>query len=79
MMHARAKYAAEALIAVAKQGQKVCREMPVGIGGRDWVRGVVVGIDGEQVGVRVEDPGEHAHFPRGEVMWGLAQSWTPCW
>jgi hypothetical protein len=79
MMHARAKYAAEALTAVAKEGQKVCREMPVGIGGRDWVRGAVVGVDGEQVGVRIDDPGEHAHFPRGEVVWGIAQSWTPCW
>ena len=44
MMRARAKFAAEALAAVAKQGQKVCREMEVGIGGRDWVRGVVVGV-----------------------------------
>jgi hypothetical protein len=53
--------------------------MPVGIGGREWVRGVVVGIEADQVGVRVDDPGQHAHFPRGEVVWDLAQSWTPCW
>jgi hypothetical protein len=43
------------------------------------VRGVVAGIEGDQVGVRVDDPGQHGHFPRGEVVWGLAQSWTPCW
>jgi hypothetical protein len=79
MMRARAKFAAEARAAVTKEGQKVCREMPVGIGGRDWVRGVVVGIEGEHVGVRVDDPGAHAHFPRGEVVWDLARSWTPCW
>jgi hypothetical protein len=79
MMHARAKYAAEALAAAAKVGQKVCREMPVGIGGRDWVRGVVVGVEGEHVGVRIDDPGAHAHFPRGDTVWDLARAWTPCW
>ncbi|MGH8629137.1 MAG: MORN repeat-containing protein [Burkholderiales bacterium] len=79
MMRARAKYAAEARAAVAREGQKVCREMPVGIGGRDWVRGVVVAIEVDHVGVRIDDPGAHAHFPRGEVVWDLARSWTPCW
>lgn len=79
MMRARARFAAEALAAVAKQGQRVCREMAVGIGGRDWVRGVVVHIDADQVGVRIDDPGQHSHFPRGEVVWDLARSWTPCW
>ena len=79
MMHARAKYAAEALAAVAKAGQKVCREMAAPGGGRDWVRGVVVGVEGEHVGVRVDDPGAHAHFPRGDTVWDLARAWTPCW
>jgi hypothetical protein len=79
MMRARGKYAAEVKAAVAKVGQKVCREMPVGIGGRDWVRGVVADLEGDHVGVRVDDPGQHAHFPRGQVVWDLAQSWTPCW
>ena len=79
MMHARAKYAAEARAAVARVGQKVCREMPVGVGTREWVRGTVVGVEGEHVGVRVEDAGAHAHFPRGDVVWDPAQSWTPCW
>jgi hypothetical protein len=53
--------------------------MPVGIGDREWVRGVVVGIEADQVGVRIDDPGQQGHFPRGEVVWGLAQLWTPCW
>ena len=79
MMSARAKWAAEALAAVAKKGQKVCREMPIGIGGRDWVRGEVVDIEGDHVGVRVDDPGVHAHYPKGEVVWDLARAWTPCW
>jgi len=79
MMLARARFAAEVLAAVARPGQKVCREMRVGIGGRDWVRGVVAGIEADHVGVRIDDPGTHAHFPRGEVIWDLAVSWTPCW
>jgi hypothetical protein len=53
--------------------------MRVGIGGRDWVRGVVVGIEADHVGVRIEHPGTHGHFPSGEVVWDLAWSWTPCW
>lgn len=79
MMAARGKFAEEARAAVAKQGQKVCREMRVGIGGRDWVRGAVVDIEGDHVGVRIDDPGEHKHYPVGEVVWDLATAWTPCW
>jgi hypothetical protein len=79
MMHARAKFAEEVKAAVAQPGRKVCREMPVGIGGRDWIRGMVVDLEGDHVGVRIDDPGQNAHFPRGEVVWDLAQSWTPCW
>jgi hypothetical protein len=79
MMRARAKFAAEALAAVAKPGQKVCREMPVGIAERDWVRGTVVEVEAGHVGVRIEDAGRHGHFPRGDVLWDLPESWTPCW
>ena len=79
MMAARAKFAEEAKAAVARKDQKVCREMRVGIGGRDWVRGVVVEVEGDQVGVRIDDPGEHRHYPRGEVLWDHATAWTPCW
>jgi hypothetical protein len=79
MMHARAKWAEEARAAVARKGQKVCREMTVGIGGRDWVRGQVMDIEGELVGVRIDDPGFYAHYPEGEVVWDLARAWTPCW
>jgi hypothetical protein len=78
MMRARATWAAEARAAVAKEGQAVCREVP-GAGARDWVRGVVVGVEADHVGVRIDDPGTQAAFPRGEVVWDLARSWTPCW
>jgi len=42
-------------------------------------KGVTVEIEGEHVGVRVDDPGAHAHFPRGDTVWDLARAWTPCW
>src|SRR5574341_864643 len=79
MMRARAKFAAEARAAVAREGQKVCREMKVGIGGRDWVRGMVVAVEGEQVGVRIDDPGKYAHYTRNQIVWDVARAWTPCW
>jgi hypothetical protein len=84
MMIARAKFEQEARAAVAKPGQKVCREMPVGIGGGDWVRGTVVQVDAERVAVRIDDPGVHAHViadveaRRGEIIWDAPTGWTPC-
>jgi hypothetical protein len=84
MMVARAKHEEEARAAV-KQGQKVCREMPVGIGGRDWVRGVVIAAEAERVGVRIDDPGAMAHViggveaTNGAIVWDAPQTWTPCW
>lgn len=78
MMRARATWDAEARAAVAKEGQSVCREVP-GAGARDWVRGVVVGVEADHVGVRIDDPGTRGAFPKGEVVWDLARSWTPCW
>jgi hypothetical protein len=78
MMRARARHAAELHAAVAKEGKKVCREMPVGMAARAGARRGG-GIEGEHVGVRIDDPGKQGNFPRGEVVWDLAQSWTPCW
>ncbi len=84
-MAARAKFEAEAKLAVAKEGQKVCREMPVGLAHGEWIRGVVVGVSGEQVGVRVDEPGTHRHvvagveLQQGDVVWDTPMAWTPCW
>ena len=85
MMAARAKFEAEARAAVAKEGQKVCREMPIGIGDRDWVRGVVVATNAEQVAVRIDEPGRHPHViadvevRKGEALWDAPVNWTPCY
>jgi len=85
MMAARTKFEAEAKLAVAKEGQKVCREMPIGLAHGEWIRGVVVGVSGEQVGVRVDEPGTHRHvvagveLQAGDVVWDTPTAWIPCW
>jgi hypothetical protein len=84
MMLARAQFEKEARAALA-EGQKVCREMPVGIGARDWVRGTVAAISADQVGVRIEEAGTHPHviahaeIHKGDVVWTTYADWTPCW
>jgi hypothetical protein len=84
MMQARAKFEQEARAAVAKEGRNVCREMQVGIGGRDWIRGVVVAVAPDRVAVRIDDPGKYAHVlanveaRQGDVVWDVPQAWTPC-
>ena len=63
----------------------MCREVPVGIGERDWVGGLVVGLTGDKVAVRIGDAGSQPHLVSGvelrpgEVMWDDFQAWTPCW
>lgn len=84
MMQARAKFEEEARLAVAKEGTKVCREMPVGIGDRDWVRGTVVAVAGDKVAVRIDDAGRQPHavagaeVRKGDVAWDAPHFWTPC-
>ncbi len=85
MMLARTKYEEEAKRAVAKEGQKVCREMPIGLAHGEWIRGVVVGVSGDQVGVRVDEPGVNRHvvagveLRAGDVVWDAPTGWTPCY
>jgi len=84
MMLARRKFEEEAKAAVAVEGRKVCREMRVGIALTEWIRGTVVGVSGEQVGVRLDEPGTHRHMIGGveirkdDVIWDLPTEWTPC-
>jgi len=78
MMLARKKYEAEAREAVAKEGTRVCRELAVGIGSWEWARGVVVKVDGEKIGVRVDDPGKHGQYKAGEVTSDAPTAWIPC-
>ena len=84
MMQARAKFEEEARRAVAKEGTRVCREMPVGIGHWDWVTGTVVALSGNLVAIRIDDPGKQPHaiagaeVRKGDVVWDPPLFWTPC-
>ena len=84
MMLARRKFEEEAKKAVAVEGRKVCREMPVGLAESEWIRGTVVGVSGEQVAVRVDEPGTQRHvlsgaeLRAGDVLWDAPAAWTPC-
>jgi hypothetical protein len=69
MMQARARFEQESLAAVGKPGTKVCREVAVGIAGRDWQRGVVEAVNGSRVGVRVG----------AQLLWSPASAWLPCY
>ncbi len=85
MMLAQRRFRAESRKAVAKPGQKVCRSMPVGIARHDWIRGTVVGVNGDRVGIRIDDPGSHGEMvsgveiKKGGVVWDEPYGWTPCW
>jgi hypothetical protein len=85
MMLARATFEREARAAVAKEGQKVCRRLPIGIGDGEWVRGMVVAFNEELVAVRIDEPGQHPHeiagvaLRAGEVLWDAPTDWTPCY
>ena len=85
MMLARAKFEQEALAAAGKPGTRVCREMVVGIGGRDWVRGTVQDVEGQTIAVRIDDAGKMSHLIGGvEARAGATvrespDAWVPCW
>jgi hypothetical protein len=85
MMLAQRRFHEESRKAVAKEGQKVCRAMQVGIAGREWIRGTVVGVSADRVGIRIDDPGTHGEtiqgveIRKGGVIWDAPYGWTPCW
>jgi hypothetical protein len=84
MMRARSRWAAEARAALAKPGENACREMQVGIGERDWVRGTVVDSEANQVAVRIDDAGRVPHLvgwqelKTGMVVRESPTAWVPC-
>lgn len=84
MMLARARAEKEIAAAVAKAGTRVCRDMPVGIALREWVRGTVEAVSEDKVAVRIDAPGKYgaviAGVPvrTGDVVWDSPLNWTPC-
>jgi len=78
MMLARKKFTEEARAAVAREGIEVCREVPLATGAWEWVRGVVVAVNDDAVGVRIETPDAGGRFKKGETAWDEPTEWTPC-
>lgn len=70
--------------ASARPGAKLCRNVQVGISEHDWIRGVVQDVQGDAIGVRVEDAGRHPKslngtmLAKGAVIRDSASAWTPC-
>ena len=80
----RARMEKEVEVVVAVPGAKVCRQLTVGIGNREWVRGVVVEAGSGIIGVRIDEPGQYLHtlngveLRRGTVVRDGFGAWTPC-
>jgi hypothetical protein len=80
----RALTAKEQEAAIARVGARVCRQLTVGIGVQEWIRGVVVDTRGSTVGVRIDDAGRFAHslngvaLSPGTVVRDSFTQWTPC-
>jgi hypothetical protein len=80
----RARMEKEVEVAVSVPGTKVCRQLTVGIGNRDWVKGVVVEAASGNISVRIDEPGRYQHslngleIRRGTVVRDSVGSWTPC-
>jgi hypothetical protein len=64
--------------AAVSLGAKVCKEVDIGGGQRDWMRGVVESRQDDFVGVRVEDPGAFKQARAGEHRWEAAGAWQLC-
>jgi len=85
MMQRQAQFQKEARAALAAEGQKVCRSMPVGIALQEWIRGTVVGVTPEKVAIRMDEIGTHRHvvanveIRKGDIVWDSPEAWTPCY
>jgi hypothetical protein len=83
-MFSRARAYGEIAAAVGRPGVKVCREMTIGIGTRDRVRGTVMAADAGSISVRIEDAGQFQHtianvqISKGSIVRDALQNWRPC-
>lgn len=83
-MFARARSEMELAAAVGRVGAKVCRQLEVGVGNRDIVRGTVTAVAGEHIDVQIDDPGKFDHvlsgrpITKGAVLTGPLNVWVPC-
>lgn len=83
-MFVRARAYGELVAAIGVPGTKVCREMTVGIGTRDWVRGTVLTVEADKLVMRIDDAGRFQHtiagsaIGKGGIVRDALQFWTPC-
>jgi hypothetical protein len=83
-MFVRARAYGELAAAVGTPGTRVCREMTVGIGTRDWVRGTVMMVEADKIAVRIDDAGRFQHtianfqIGKGRIVRDAPQLWIPC-
>ena len=81
---ARSRADMETRMAVLQLGASVCRELRIGIGERDWIRGVVIGVEADRVAVKIDQPGRFVHVLNGltivpgSVVRDTMDAWTPC-
>lgn len=70
--------------AVLKVGAVVCRQIAVGIGTKEWIRGVVTEINDTQLSfaVRLEQAlpvlFDGKQVAAGDIFWDSAVQWEPC-
>ncbi|HYC48458.1 MAG TPA: hypothetical protein VED01_23545 [Burkholderiales bacterium] len=82
LLRARTQAELEAVLGVV--GARVCREVTIGVGVPDMLRGTVAQVEGERLSVRIDDPGKHDHTIAGEivrkgtVLTGPMKDWLPC-
>jgi len=83
-MFSRARANGEIAAAVGKLGIKVCRELTVGIGTRDWVSGTVMAVETATIAVRIDNVGKFQHtilnlpISVGSIVRDAMQFWIPC-
>jgi hypothetical protein len=81
---AQARARMENRVAVSVPGTRVCRELTVGIGQPDWIRGVVIRAEGDELSIRINDPGRFSQAINGValvkdvVIRDVSGQWTPC-
>jgi hypothetical protein len=38
-----------------------------------------VAVKDDEVGVRIDEPGNYGHFTKGQTAWDQPTAWVPCW
>ena len=71
-------------VAVTRIGERVCREMTVGVASREVIRGNVTAVEGERFSVRIDAPGVLDHtiggvaVKKGVLVTDSYKNWLPC-